>query len=506
MRVPSFGLRFIVSSAVALSAALALGACSSGSSTPDTTGDGGHGGGSSSGSGSSSSTSIILLPQKDAGSDASLRDASVAHDSGSAADVEQPPTDAELNTYPGYAPPAPQVQNGGGPVLTHPIFIPVLFAGDALETQITAFDDALGPSMYWATATTEYGVGAGKSVAPIIVNETLPTVIDDSQMQTWLATKIGTDPRFGALGESVFDAGPFDAGSFDATAPFSDAASPTAKPPTNAIYMLYLPEGTEVTMDGAHSCSNGGFGGYHGNFSYPGNGANIVYAMLPRCGGGPKMDVLTSTVSHELVEAATDPYAEQPAFSSVDANHFFWEILFTGGEVADMCEDFPGAYYHPAETSMSAYLVQRVWSNKAALAGQDPCVPGLTAAEEPVYFNAFPNVGQVVAQYNGFQFPTYGVTIASGQQATIELDLFSNASTKGQEWSVSVIDGNSYFFGGTPDLTFSTDGNPLYGTNGDKLNVTITNTGTDGQGARPFVVINSLGATQTWWIGVVTSN
>jgi len=438
-----------------------------------------------------------------------MPDASVTHDAGIDAqpDVPSPPTDAELNTFPAFKPNVPQVINAaGGHVLSAPIFVPIIFAGDLYETQIEAYVAAIGQSQYWATAVGEYGVGAGTSATPIVMDETMPSSIDDSQMQIWLSNRIGTDPRFGALqGTSLFDGGSFDAGSIDATAPLSSAASSSnATPPPNVVYVLFMPAGTNVTMGGGASCTD--FGGYHDSYYAP-NGSDVVYAMVPRCdgfGGLNGFDDVSGASSHELAEAATDPLVggngARSAFSTVDNNHIFWEFVLGGGEVGDMCAQFASAFYHPTEALMSSYVVQRIWSNASAAAGHDPCVPVETPAQgEPYYFNAVPNFGSVTATYFGQNFPTIGGVAPPATVTTIELDLFSDAPTNGEGWQVHAIDANE-FMGGAADLDFSP---AVTGVNGDKLTMTVTNANNDGQTTHPFVLISTQGQLQNWWIGVV---
>jgi hypothetical protein len=438
-------------------------------------------------------------------------DSTAPFDAGGAdapADVLAPPTDAELNTYPSFKPNAPQVQNLGGHVYATPTFIPVIFAGDAYASQIPGFVAAIGQSQYWKTALAEYGVGPAVSGTPVVLDETLPASMSDGQIQTWLTNRIGTDPRFGAIpGSSVFDAGPFDAGPVDATAPVSDAIAPALTQATDAIYVLFFPDGTTVTQGNGASCSS--FGGYHNSFYYGPDGSTVAYAVIPRCGTFGALsgfDAVTGTASHELAEAATDPdvgSGVHAAFGQVDSAHLFWEVVLGGGEIGDLCAQFPTAFYKPSEATMSGYTVQRVWSNQQAAAGNDPCLPALDPAVEPYYFNSVPNFGQVPATYNGYNFTTIGASIPVGQQSTIELDLFSTASTGGQEWQVQALDANAAFGGGAADLVFSPT--VLYGTNGYKLQLQVTNLGNDGQTSHPFIIQSSLGASVNLWVGVITN-
>ncbi len=474
--------------------ALCLGAC------------GGTTGGSPTGDGSS-----LVLTFPDAGHDAMTTPTEaggpdVTTDAGQdAADVLAPPTDAQLNTYPSFLPNAPQVVNLGGLVYKSPTFIPVYFAGDPFAAEIPTFVSAVATSQYWTGAVGEYGVGAAVAGEAIVLDETLPASMTDAQIQVWLTNRIGTDPRFGAIpGTSVFDAGPFDAGPVDASDPVSDAIAPHLLMPNDAIYILFFPSGTSVTYGPGTSCSS--FGGYHGSFSYPADNSTVAYAVIPRCGSfGAQtgFQAITATTSHELAEAATDPVAVNPAYAQVDDNHLLWASVLGGGELGDLCAQSAGAFYQPTEAALSKYTVQRIWSNKAAAAGHDPCAPALPTSLEPYYFNTVPNFGTVAISYRGQQFSTLARSVPVGTTSTIELDLFSDAPTGGQQWQITLIDANTYISGAAADLTFSPA--VSYGTNGFKVQVDVTNSGSDGRTVHPFVIQSTLGASQNLWIGVITN-
>ena len=120
----------------------------------------------------------------------------------------------------------------------------------------------------------------------------------------------------------------------------------SAKLPTstaNSLYVVYLPPGVIVEMDGQDSCS--AFCGYHDSIA----GA-IHYAVMPYpdCSGCVGdlhvLDALTSTSSHELCEAVTDPVPGQGWYD--DAN----------GEIGDICSW--------KTKKVGSWTVQMEWSNK----------------------------------------------------------------------------------------------------------------------------------------------
>src|SRR6202000_2742972 len=100
-----------------------------------------------------------------------------------------------------------------------------------MVTAINTFTSQIGPSDYWKTIVTEYGVGAATSLTPIQVTDTAPATIDDAGIQTLLQAKLA-----------------------DQT-----AGSPT--PDANTLYAIFYPSGTKITLQGETSCNS--FGGYH---------------------------------------------------------------------------------------------------------------------------------------------------------------------------------------------------------------------------------------------------
>ena len=113
-------------------------------------------------------------------------------------------------------------------------------------------------------------------------------------------------------------------------------------PGPNTLCFLYLPPNVAVAQGGSRSCQ--GFCGYHSDI-----GGNVYYAVMPYpgcsgCAGGlALLDALTTTSSHELCEAITDPVPGQGWYDQ------------TNGEIGDICawETKP----------LGDYTVQLEWSN-----------------------------------------------------------------------------------------------------------------------------------------------
>jgi hypothetical protein len=429
-------------------------------------------------------------------------------DAGSHPDVQKPVHDAGMDTatapdaearptfpYPALLPPdPPQVITLGGPVLTGAKIVPIFFAADDPTTtaSIADFVSKVGATKYWIANVAEYGAGAATGLPPVQLTEPAPTTIDDSNIQLWLAKKLnGDDPLF-----------------------------PT--PDANTLYALFYPAGTTVTLGGtpvldggvadAGTDTGGGgggfggiqssctdFGGYHQNIQLdaPHGTANVAYAVVPRCATfGPLtgLDVITGAASHEFIEATTDPFPiSAPAYLTIDDAHAYWEFVLGGGEVCDMCAQFPASFTKFTELP---YTVQRCWSNKAEKAGTDPCVP---ETESEVYFNTVPELTSIPADIEGMTLNVQGVSIPVGSSKVVTLDLFSDGPTSGP-WTVGA---ESLSPGGMSNLTFSFD--KTTGKNGDKIAMTIKVTAASMRNHEEFIVTSKLGTAENIWVGFISN-
>jgi hypothetical protein len=366
--------------------------------------------------------------------------------------------------------PLPQEVNLGGPVVMNPKVVAIAWAGDPM---VSHFDKVIaeltgsGTSAgYWTATTSEYGVGPISSATIVHIMEAIPSSYSDSDLTTLIKLNT-TGPDAGW--------GPID---------------------PETIYVLAVPSGVKFD-DGTGSKCCSSWDGYH----YEANqaGTRYPYAVVCSCPGGfdgPAIsdnDQLSVVTSHELVEAATDPFVNSnPAYAQPDENDLAW-LLATDGELADMCEDLDDTGYLPAG---SVQKVQRTWSNRAAAAGQDPCVPALTpfAGTEPV----MPDTGSVI--FDG-PMMTKVVKIAIGQTRVVDLPMFSAAPVG--YWQVVALDYNSDFLGNNTLLKLKLDKETA--TNGDVLHLSITPMGFDSSigGALFFIESVQDDGTESLAMGVV---
>ena len=219
---------------------------------------------------------------------------------------------------------APHLSYRNGPLLTG-VQVFTVFWGSAWEqasnsslmTQMNQFFDYILTSQLM-DQLGEYSVpgqaiGHGSRIGTTVLTSPAPgTSVQDSAIQQLIQQEI--------------DAG---------TLPAANA---------NTLYFVFLPNGVTVVQGNSSSCQ--AFCGYHDSF-----GQNVYYAVMPYpgcsgCVGGlPLFDALTSTTSHELCEAITDPIPGQGWY---DDNN---------GEIGDIC-----AW---KTRTLGNYTIQLEWSNRA---------------------------------------------------------------------------------------------------------------------------------------------
>jgi hypothetical protein len=219
---------------------------------------------------------------------------------------------------------APKLTYRGGPLLTA-VQVFTFFWGDAwqqepqsaLVQQINQFFDFVLTSPL-IDQLEEYSVqgtsiGHGSRTGTVALGGGPPPIITDGDVQGLIQQELSTD-------------------------------SIVPQPAPSSLYFVFLPPGVTVTLDGGASCSR--FCGYHSDIN-----GQLFYAVMPYpdcagCTGAlTVLDALTSTSSHELCEAITDPVPGQGWYD--DQN----------GEIGDIC-----AWQ---TRTLGQYTVQLEWSNLA---------------------------------------------------------------------------------------------------------------------------------------------
>jgi hypothetical protein len=219
---------------------------------------------------------------------------------------------------------APQLTYRGGPLLTAVEVFTIFWGADwnqspqsvVMKNMNLFFDYILTSALM--DQLGEYSVpgkniGHGTRTGTTILTSSAPgTSVEDSRIQQLLQQEI--------------------------------AASNLPLPNPNSLYFVFLPPGVQAVLRGSASCQD--FCGYHDSSS-----GNIFYAVMPYpgcsgCTGGLTVaDALTSTTSHELCEAITDPLPGQGWYDD------------TNGEIGDIC-----AW---KTRTLGGYTIQLEWSNNA---------------------------------------------------------------------------------------------------------------------------------------------
>lgn len=363
--------------------------------------------------------------------------------------------------YPAFAPPVLQVMKGPGSVMPNVRVVPAFFPGDPLHAQLVDFLGKLAGSSTWSQMTSEYGVGALTVASPVDIATAPPANLTNDQIAAFLADQLsGSHPEWGATDPATL---------------------------MTTVYVLFYPAATTVSLNGVTSCNWGSptIGGYH---QFTTGSVSATYAVIPRCTtpmfGTSVLDYTTYAISHELVEAATDPRLDAWAYYAAD--DLPWPLI-TGGEVADLCQDFTSSRYVPAELG---YMVQRSFSNASVAAFHDPCVPVPPGAGP--YFNAVPDRPDAFTISVGTQtFPTHGLSVPVGQTKTIALRLWSEGPTAGP-WTITPYD-----FSPEHALDITLDRNT--GLNGDTLELTVHTKSATQAGYASVGLVSTLAGRDTAW-------
>jgi hypothetical protein len=232
----------------------------------------------------------------------------------------------------------PLLQPNTGVVLKPMTLVTVVAQNDSLASALFGFSDRLVESEWWKAAAQPFGLGAATSVhatGPAIT--TNPT---QDQMIAYLQAAIA-------------------------------AAAPA--PDGHTCYLLYLPDGIQISGPLPYNA-------YHAPFPSPattiGDGWAVVSRGKPYGGGETQLGELTRTSSHEVLEAASDPTWQSWQLDAAPAKPWIgsvWSVYQIPGpiESGDLCEGS-----RLVEANGDEY--QRIYSNDAARAGGDPCVPPST--------------------------------------------------------------------------------------------------------------------------------
>jgi hypothetical protein len=264
-----------------------------------------------------------------------------------------------------------------------------------------------------------------------------------------------------------------------------DTDSAFASVDANTIVAVFYPSTTPLS--GSCAAQSIGYGGYHDSTLTMTKG-QVPIAVMAECANfGPitnALDMVTVAGSHEVIEAATDPF--QSGYSSVDSSTpsgWAWHVILNNNEEnGDMCAINSG---NGRPSATYPYLLQRGWSNHAAMAGNmDPCQPDILPSQP--FVGAFPVMPDMV-NVGGGSGP--GALVAVSSSKTIEVDCFSFQPTA--PFTVGARQPRSIQ---PPELTFAWDKTSCV--NGDKLHLTITVQSQGMNGFEPFILYTKMPGVQ----------
>jgi hypothetical protein len=213
-------------------------------------------------------------------------------------------------------------ENNGGRLIATPSIVFLSYAGDPNAAAMASFLSWLPTSTYFASTLGEYGISAGTFAGSHMFGTTVPTSYALDQFMADVDAKIAN----GQLGAAT----------------------------SSSVYALLAPAGLQIS-DGFGSITCQDYVGFH-MLTPAGHPVAVVFTCP-----GETFDDQTSAMSHEVAEMVTDP-----GLGSSTA----WDLLYMGvfgGEIGDLCNN--------TNTVQDGHTVQRMFSNAAAAASQDPCVP-----------------------------------------------------------------------------------------------------------------------------------
>jgi hypothetical protein len=361
-----------------------------------------------------------------------------------------------------------EVAGSATAIIASPTVVAITYDGDPQRTDVEAFYPQFAASPAWATQTSEYGVGA--LAVGSAIHLTGSAAGSDAAIRALLAANLGS------------------------------AASGWGPPSEDKLYSFTLPLDTPFVDSFGMTCC----GGYHDDVLV--GSADVAYAVQCPCSNNfpppvTKLQALTFGLSHELVEGVTDPrYEHQLGWGAVDDAHQVWAYV-TDGELGDLCEFVDTALWSDAPGM--TYTLARIWSNRAALAGTDPCVGAPTAP----YAQSVPDqTDATTIDLFGATAATSAVKIAMGATGAITVHV---AGTGPGPFTVTAVDVASALFGaGSPLLSF-TQPTGTYVV-GDVVTIAVTPIAADanlgGAGAEAFEIDTKPagGGPSTYFYGLVS--
>jgi hypothetical protein len=271
-------------------------------------------------------------------------------------------------SHPAPAPPAfPQVPTGGK-TLSLPRLVTIVASNDVPSDgtdtvpMLQAFSDVLPTSQVWSSVASEYGLTPLSSVGHLTGPAIAGGVYSIEQVEAYVAGVIGAGTATGDAGVGG-----------DAGAGRDAGLSPNG----STVYVVYLPSGATLEY---------GYCAYHAAYPFETSAGDEV-AVIARCEPEPitenQLGELTRNATSSIIDAITDPLGEGYMLPDPPAQPWTGSAWLSSGDVflGSMCAGtriFETTDGGPA----GGWELSRIWSNAAAAAGGDPCIP---AHDDPYY-------------------------------------------------------------------------------------------------------------------------
>jgi hypothetical protein len=221
----------------------------------------------------------------------------------------------------------PLVLPHAGTVLSHVQLVTMTFDNDAARPQREAFGDLIVGSDWYKSVGLEYGLYPGTHAGKISLGPAPASITRDDIAQRLKQLLAGDlKPKPTATGNQV-------------------------------LYMVYVPPGV------ARGAGLVNVRGYHDMFLF--DTVRVPFVVV--LDDGSDLAAMTLNAAHQLINAATNPYAPpMDGYYADPPKNDPWSLI--RGEVADLCEG-------EDPVLEQGTVLPRVYSNSGVTTGKSPCKP-----------------------------------------------------------------------------------------------------------------------------------